>query len=57
MKTTLVRLSIVALALAGFGASSVLSSAASTKPTVVAFTAGGSTASCLPNDPDACGIH
>jgi hypothetical protein len=57
MKATLVRASVLLLALTGFGASR-MASAASHGNTVQAMTdPSGPLPVCPPNDPNGCGIH
>ena len=58
MKTTIVRLSVLSLAFAGFAASSVVSfSQQPAKGDMVKISCVGSPALCLPHDPTACGMH
>ena len=58
MKTTLVRLFVLTLAVAGFGASTVAAHARTTNKASVAplSVVGGSTTLCAPSDPSRCGL-
>ena len=58
MKSTLVRLSVIALSLTGFAASTVASSAAPKKHEIKPIVIGGNCPPmCLPRDPSHCGMQ
>ena len=57
MKTTLVRLSVLAIAFAGFAASSVVSHSQSSNHTVASASFPSSMPLCAPSDPSHCGMH
>jgi hypothetical protein len=59
MKTTLVRLFVLTLAVTGFSAATVSAHARTTNKASVAplSVVGGSQTLCAPNDPTACGLH
>jgi len=58
MKSFFVRLSVLALALSGFAASTVASKAAPSKNEIKPVLIGGvgSTPMCMPRDPSHCGL-
>jgi hypothetical protein len=58
MKSNLVRLFVLSLAVAGFGSASISAHARTTKKVSVApvSVAGGSMPLCAPHDPSACGM-
>ena len=57
MKNTLVRLSVLSLALIGFGASSIVSHSQNTATVAKANVRPMQMPMCLPGDPSCCGLH
>lgn len=57
MKTTLVRASVLALAFAGFAASTVVSHSQKTTVHAPVISSTTPVPMCLPGDPTYCGLH
>jgi hypothetical protein len=57
MKTTLVRVAVLLLAVTGFGASRIASASAPNHTVEARTDPSGPIPMCPPNDPNGCGIH
>jgi hypothetical protein len=57
MKTTLVRVAVLLLAVTGFGASRIASASAPNHTVEARTDPSGPIPMCPPNDPNGCGVH